>query len=143
MINREKLYDLIYDKADKLFKEYNPCNIQKRPNGMVCEYQRITFPNNEIDKHNCLCCERWNRPCSSLDKDSGCMIRSLGCKLFYCKARIDKTADWIAFCKKLGKLKCIAQKYKLNTCCYISIKEAISKEKELADDNRVRPCVSV
>lgn len=27
MINREKLYDLLYNKADRLFKQYNPCNI--------------------------------------------------------------------------------------------------------------------
>jgi len=70
MINREKLYDLIYEKADRLFKEYNPCEIGKNIFGEVCCRRKLC---------NQLCCGG----CKYLSKN-GCTIKCLSCKLCLC-----------------------------------------------------------
>ena len=41
MIDRKKLYDLIYAKADRLLKKYNPCQINKDLfGGVYCKKYR-------------------------------------------------------------------------------------------------------
>jgi len=93
MINREKLYDLIYEKADRLFKEYNPCEIGKNIFGKSCCRKSENF-----------CC----RGCRHLS-DDGCTVRSLACKLCLCcgSGLIGSLGD------KLHKLRRITYRYNL------------------------------
>jgi len=74
MINRRKLYDLIYDKADKLLKQYNPCNIRVEDSELICNNSYMCKRNGED-----LCCGS----CDYLG-DSGCTIKCLGCKIGMC-----------------------------------------------------------
>lgn len=105
MINRSKLYDLIYDKADKLFKKYNPCNIHKENGITVC---------NRYKNKNELCCVG----CEHLGF-WGCTVRSLGCKLGQC---LDEDYDTIpnikrfkVFCNKMEKLRRLSWRYGLQS----------------------------
>lgn len=72
-MNIEKLYDLIYDRADKLFKEYNPCNIHKNKDGYTNCLEYKGFANQ-------LCCLY----CHGQYWDNGCTVQCLKCKLFIC-----------------------------------------------------------
>ena len=58
------LYDDLYNQADKVLKKYDPCKID----GNQCI--RGTNP----------CC----LGCPHIDKDEGCTVLSLGCKLHLC-----------------------------------------------------------
>lgn len=67
-----RLYDEIYNDADALFKQYNPCNIKiDKQKNITCYY----YPKN----HNSLCCGS----CKYHSK-AGCTVRNLACKLFIC-----------------------------------------------------------
>lgn len=92
MIDRWKLYDLIYDKTNKLFKKYNPCEIGKNIFGEIC----CRNTNNTE-----LCCTG----CSHLSK-SGCTVHCLACKLCLCIGNG-------GIRKKLNKLRKIAYRYDL------------------------------
>lgn len=79
MINREKLYDLIYNKADKLLKKYNPCNIHKT------EHKLLVCNNKQYCSSDCyyggkrLCCYQ----CGHW-RTTGCSIKCLACKVTMC-----------------------------------------------------------
>lgn len=60
-------YDLIYEEADKLINEYNPCQFE---NGK-CIIAR--------EKNIEICC----KPCYYLT-NKGCNVKALGCKLAFC-----------------------------------------------------------
>ncbi|KKN73089.1 hypothetical protein LCGC14_0403980 [marine sediment metagenome] len=92
MINREKLYDLIYNKADKLFKQYNPCEIGKNIFGEICCRNTLSTK---------LCCTG----CEHLSKN-GCTVRCVACKLCLC---VGTGSIYL----KLYKLRKVAYKYNL------------------------------
>lgn len=74
MIDRWKLYDLIYDKANKLLKEYNPCNIHINTDGVpICN--NIDMCSRGGEKLCCFQCHYW---------DNGCTVKCLGCKITLC-----------------------------------------------------------
>ncbi|GAG08708.1 unnamed protein product, partial [marine sediment metagenome] len=115
MIDRWKLYDLIYDKADKLLKRYNPCNIRIENGGLVC--------NLESDSKT-LCCSH----CQYLG-ENGCTTKCLGCKIGMCWQgdSMQKTVFDILqknlfnlcniphkFINQMDRLQKIAYKYDLN-----------------------------
>lgn len=80
MINRWKLYDLICDKADKLLKQYNPCNIRIEISPdwlfgkLVCNNTYMCRKRGED-----LCC----RGCEYKGQN-GCFDKCLGCKVSWC-----------------------------------------------------------
>jgi len=116
MIDREKLYDLIYTKADKLLKEYNPCNIHKNNQGLlVCNNKQMCKDNEK------LCCFQ-----CKYQSINGCTIKCLGCKealcnipstTFHQKFQFDGDCSSInadkTFKIKMWKLVRITMKYKL------------------------------
>lgn len=124
MINLNKLHDLIYDKADELFKQYNPCNIHiDERKQLVCNNPKYNYdkPNQQLQFWNSLCCTG----CRYLG-DSGCTVKCLGCKvgLCYTESRYIITGEAFNKCcetlkinkifrKKLRRLIRIANKYKL------------------------------
>lgn len=97
MINRSKLYDLIYDKADKLIKKYNPCGIYKDANGFVmCNFD---YGNG----HTC-CCD-----CRYIGL-YGCVIENAACRVFLC---MHERRKYPVLGKKLRKLERILDKYNM------------------------------
>ncbi|MBW1975234.1 MAG: hypothetical protein JRI45_06650 [Deltaproteobacteria bacterium] len=96
-----RLYDRLYDYADKLIKKYDPCRIRKFGKNAVCaarlpgairniaiEHQKVEVKRNKKGyyfivhgelKENLTCC----RECKYLSKN-GCTIQCLGCKLYLC-----------------------------------------------------------
>ena len=95
MINRNTLYDLVYNKADKLFKEYNPCKIKCKKNNISCIMHSVGRPNNKLC---CYSCEKhWS--------DKGCTIKCLYCKLYLCDAARSKYTKNTIFRKRLYKFK--------------------------------------
>ena len=118
-MNREKLYDLIYAKADKLFKQYNPCNIRIENNVLLCNtYDDIDNPKPQ------LCCGG----CEYI-RLFGCTVKCLACKIGFCyedicfpmhhqlflykKKSLHTCNKCNGFYKKLCKLKKIADRYDL------------------------------
>lgn len=124
MINLDKLHDLIYTKANRLFKKYNPCNIHiDKRKQLVCNNPRYSYdkPNQQLQFWNDLCCGG----CKYLG-DNGCTTKCLGCKVGLCRTgdRYEITEGAFDSCckilkvnevfrKKLHRLAKIANKYKL------------------------------
>lgn len=115
MINKSNLYDLLYAKADKLLKEYNPCRINKDLfGGVYCK----KYDNDD------LCCGGGNGKCKYLS-DTGCTTKCLGCKLGLCMSdsRYSVLRGFHKCCNKfninsifeikMSKLIKIAEKYEL------------------------------
>ena len=117
MIDRRKLYDLIYNRVDKIIKKYNPCNIQLKNKGVVCKRGR-------------LCCDG----CFYLS-DNGCTTNCLGCKFTFCPyLDDDKTIHQIV--KLLRPLYVLAF---INDFIYIrSSKEEILTKVNLTKDRDVK-----
>ncbi len=117
MIDRWKLYDLIYDKATKLIKKYNPCNIHVNKQGvLVCNNEKMCSRGGE--KLCCLQCDYQSK--------NGCSIKCLACKVAMCnipsrayhqKFQFDGDCLTIKankiFQVKMWKLVRITMKYKL------------------------------
>jgi hypothetical protein len=75
------LHDKVYDIADKLIKEHNPCNIHKLDNGKIgC----TNHPDG--DYNNMLCCSDCRTTTEEGYWDNGCTVECLGCKLYLCSA---------------------------------------------------------
>lgn len=116
MIDRWKLYDLIYDKANKLLKEYNPCNIRLNTYGLlICNNEKYDTGNGK------LCCSM-----CEYQSSKGCTTKCLACKVALCecdnrgwvsKKTFNYCCDWMEvnprFREKMYKLVKVAQKYKL------------------------------
>ena len=116
-INRSKLYNLIYKKADKIFKQHNPCNIKHTDGNTTCS--NIMY--NPI-RYNTLCCGY----CDSKYWDNGCTIKCLKCKLYLCstlKRKYRKT-DWY---KQLRKLELIAKRYMLIPDYFLTKKSSLAR----------------
>lgn len=64
-------YDELYEKADKLLKEYNPCKIKCGS----CQANRIDPKYNSTNQLCCGGCPHWK---------NGCTVKSLACKLWLC-----------------------------------------------------------
>ena len=93
MIDRSKLYDLIYDKADKLIKEFNPCNIHKGKQGRC----------------SCNAGETCCNGCQHIGF-FGCVIENAGCRVFICYS---ERVKYPLLGKRLKKLERILCKYNL------------------------------
>lgn len=85
-----KLYDELYEEADALFKEYNPCRIE----GNTCLYGRTT--DDPVGKS--FCCNGCDHLC-----ERGCTVKALSCKLWLC----GMVANWAPkeFLDKLQKIR--------------------------------------
>ncbi len=129
MINRWKLYDLIYDKADRLLKQYNPCNIRIKDNVLVCNNKYMYMEYGEY-----LCCSG----CEYLG-EKGCTTKCLSCKTGSCwegdswKIAFNNNLSHISISKifihKMDKLKRIMYRYKLGGCRINKNKKFNKKEK--------------
>lgn len=112
-MNISKLYNQLYEKADKLLKQYNPCNIRIEQNKLVCNNAYMCKTKGES-----LCC----CGCKYLS-NNGCTVECLECKLGMCWAgdSIDYTFKNTLvhiniseeFIYKMDKLRKIMRKYKL------------------------------
>lgn len=124
-----ELYDRIYDIADRLFKKYNPCNIQVKDDKVKC-----------INNHyNCnhLCCQYWSDCCKHWE--NGCTVKCLACKLFVCgyilytydkNGKQMRNKKYITFVNRVKWLQRIAIKYHLsNYDYYLTKKEVIRRSK--------------
>ena len=69
-----RAYDRLYAEADALFKEYNPCQIRRTPEGNSCL-------GGSHKPSASFCCNG----CRYLRKN-GCGVKSLSCKLWLCHA---------------------------------------------------------
>ena len=132
--NLSELYDYYYNELDKLFKEYNPCDIHKDKKGnIVC--RGITDKDSAWTKTNILCCQHCSK---GFDRETnrwkkghwknGCTIHSLGCKSYICYTVIDckdKTVD--EFRGKLFLLLKGVRRYfpELKYCCYKNKEQTI------------------
>lgn len=128
-MDRSKLYDLIYDKADRLLKEYNPCNIHINKQGIV----RCRLYNSRY-KQQYLCCsgcvttgyrDKQGQEIKKYWSNKGCTIRCLACKLYLCEAKYRHKK----LRKELDRLERIAVKYKI--FAYFTSKEDIFKKEEI------------
>lgn len=97
-------YDRLYDEADKLFKEYNPCKFEDGR----CELNRMCMegkcgqPHHRLEKSG-----QRNGCCSGHDCEhltpNGCSIKSLGCKLSMC-GHICDAGGFYEFREKIKEL---------------------------------------
>jgi hypothetical protein len=123
MVNRKILYDLLCIKADKLIKQYNPCNIRVEQTDFL--FGRVVCNNKYMChiKGENLCCGS----CKYLGK-TGCTTNSLGCKLGMCwqgdtfaetfcvsNDDLENTQISQKFIIKMDKLQKIAIKYDINS----------------------------
>lgn len=68
MASKSDIYDALYNEADRLLKDANPCNIRIENNKKVC--------NGDLAS----CCFG----CKHLGPD-GCTVEALACKLWLCR----------------------------------------------------------
>lgn len=85
-----KLHDRLYDYANKIIKEYDPCKIE---NGKCARIR--------------ICCGG----CKYLTKD-GCSIKCLWCKLWLCDYLLKKPEYW-PLISKLRKIEKVASRKKI------------------------------
>ncbi len=111
------LYDRIYNIADKLFKNYNPCNIHTTKTGFVLckQYNTVGSVRWAQEESRFLCCG----DCKYQSR-TGCPIKCLPCKLFCCGSVINKR-----LIERLHRLKRIAQKEGINLYPYYRTKDEI------------------
>lgn len=74
-------YDRLYDKADAVLKELNPCQIQRRADGMVSclQTRNLVTKYTGIENMQSLCCTS----CEHLGPE-GCTVKALWCKTWTC-----------------------------------------------------------
>ena len=73
-----KRYDMLYEKADELLKEYNPCQFKNNS----CTISKLDPSYNDAPKEktrNQLCC------CNCEYWDKGCTVKALFCKTWLCE----------------------------------------------------------
>jgi len=116
------IYDRVYDIADRLFKQYNPCNIRKKGNRVTCI--------GKTDPCKTLCCYECSPFCNLTGYyywNSGCTVKCLGCKLFLCRPARKKSP---ILSKKLYRLKDRALMMGLPSTKYYLPKEKWLKQME-------------
>lgn len=93
---RSFIYDDLFEEADNLFKEYNPCKVK---NGKCVRGEP--------------CCASADEKCTHLDLPKGCNIKSLTCKLWLCGIIEDLEEDptYLHFLRELKSLKRLSHKY--------------------------------
>ena len=106
-VNLSLLYDILYDKADKLIKQYKPCNIVYKNDKLCCAL--YTNGNMSLEYKNCLCCIFHNVVCK-YHSDIGCTTKNLYCKLHLCEYA---QAGHKQLCDALYYLKRVAHRYYL------------------------------
>jgi hypothetical protein len=85
---QSKLYDRVYDIADKLIKKHNPCNIHTHRGVLCCAEYKYNkyYKNSKLQR--ALCCANCNDSTSNKRKSywskEGCTTKCIACKLFYC-----------------------------------------------------------
>lgn len=98
-------YDRLYEEADELFKEYNPCQFE---NGK-CSRNRADIKSGHFRPEGpCVsngCCT--TTMCEHLTP-KGCSIKALGCKLHVC-LYIHKAGEFKKFYTKMRKVRKRAQ----------------------------------
>lgn len=94
-------YNRLYKEADKLFKEYNPCQFKDSS----CVQDRR---DGGIGKNGCC------YSCEYLGPD-GCKVKAIGCKLFFCWEAAEKNKE---FTEKLTQVKIQAEGILGNTSCH-------------------------
>lgn len=127
-------YDRFYEEADRLFREYNPCQFE---NGKCifnrwCEdiYKKQGLklcgsPSSKYTDSN-GCCSAYN--CKYLGPE-GCTIKALGCKLFVCTWLFGKAHK--DFYPKLLDLRGKAAKtMMISTQCYQDKEQFLTRFKE-------------
>lgn len=86
-MSKQETYIELYNLMSCFIEAYNPCNIQKQPNGTVtC----VNYP--EGNNENVLCCgpypedigSPFEKKCKHLCK-TGCKTKSLSCKMWLCQ----------------------------------------------------------
>jgi len=114
------LYDRIYNIADKLIKKHNPCNIHTTKKGFVLckQYHHHSFVAWQQKQGHFLCCHA----CKYQSK-TGCPIKCLPCKLFYCGFVTNKILK-----NRLRRLKNIAEKCGIVLYPYYRTKTQILKD---------------
>ena len=117
-----KLYDRLYDIANKHIKKCDPCKIQIKGNEIKCLNYKHT-----LRKKN-LCCTLCNNSWALGKK--GCRIKCLGCKLYFCES-IRK--DNKALKKMFFKLENIMGYYRLSD--YYRSRTAAIYQLNLKSDN--------
>lgn len=104
----ESIYDALYEKADKLIKKYNPCQVQITNSGKKSCVSCIASRNKEREgnwtikgQENQLCCSG----CKFLGPN-GCQAeKTLTCKLWLCSSKFGVINE------KLKKLEKLAEEY--------------------------------
>jgi hypothetical protein len=91
IVQKIKLHDRLYDYADKLIKEYDPCKIE----------------NGKCVRLVGMCCGG----CKYLTED-GCSTKCLWCKLWLCDYLLKKPEYW-PLISKLRKIEKVANRKKL------------------------------
>lgn len=106
-----RLYDVLYNKAEKLFKEHNLC---------------------DMTENGCRS-GKWGECCCYCDKcrhfsltQSNCTVRMLGCKLRYCYI-IEKVAEFAPVLKELDRMRRIMDRYGMR---YSDTKEQLVRRLE-------------
>ena len=89
-------YDHIYEKADNLFKEYNPCQFVDD----LCVNNRY---NNYSELQINGCCGTRSKPCEHFGS-KGCAVKALGCKLHIC-FYVSQTKAFNKLTAELAKLE--------------------------------------
>lgn len=111
------LYYEFYDKVDSLFKKYNPCQIDLKT-GLCSGITNNHFTSYEWKRAYILCCAiDYKTICQYHDKERGCLIRSLGCKLFICD-KVLKLEENNEFRIKLCNLKDEIHQLGIPVRCY-------------------------
>ena len=104
------LYDRIYDIADRLIKKYNSCGIQIKGNKCICNFytQEKTDDFYKYSNYGTkkLCCIHCNEDNKGYWSESGCTVKALACKLFYCPATQNRLLK-----KRLKKLMVYSRKH--------------------------------
>ena len=90
-----EIYNRIYNMADKLFKKHNPCRISKRNGEVFCKLRSAAWRTCVLSakRRNMLCCEQCFLKVngkSVFNKNRGCTIKALGCKIYVCSAITEK-----------------------------------------------------
>lgn len=104
-----KKYDLICNKADRLFRNYNPCKFNK--NSCIGRKSKENITSQ-------LCCVA----CKYYDKEKKCTVKAIACKLWTCHT-IKQDGNNDILLSKLNKLRLVAEKYRfLNDDFYFSFR---------------------
>lgn len=111
----ERIYDTLYDAADKILNKYNPCEHSFCDKKHTCLGKLIPQLGEGMHGHNrteqacCIGCEFW--------RSNGCNAdKPMYCKVWLCGVAINRHQDIL---KKLAKIKSLASRFRFadEACC--------------------------